>query len=537
MTKLTRWFAIGVPVLALGGIIFTRIKSEKAGAEDLQSQSAQRKGAAPSVEIAVAGPQKLDEIIEAVGNTEAPYSVQLAPRVSGRITFLEAREGDTVNPGQLLVRIDPSEANAAVSQQRATVTEARARLAQAEATATSNSVSIESEIRSQKAALSSAQEELRQNEQNYEALVAAADSKVTDARARQSAAETEVGQARAELRAAQSRLKNAQRDYDRVKALFDQGYRAGKDVEDAATLVETVQADVDLANGKISSNQSAVESAKAQVTSAEKELSIAKQKGKADISAAKARVEQAKAAVDEATANRGQVKAYNENLKALRASVAAAEAGAAQAGIKKDDTELKSPIAGTVTKRGADPGSLAGAGQSLLTIEYLDWLYVTASLSVDEAGRVKQGQEVEIAFDAAPGQAIKGTVADVNQSADPRSRQFTIRIRLENPTREFRPGMFARLNLIVSSTQATVAVPSAAVKEGKEGPTVTVLDAEDKAVPTVVKVGRRTSKFVEITEGLKPGDRVITLSYAPVKEGQKVTISGAADEKKAGDRK
>lgn len=533
MAKLTRWFAIGVPVIALGGIIFARVKSEKAGAADLQAQSAQRRGAAPSVEVAVAGPQKLDEIIEAVGNAEAPYSVQLAPRVSGRITFLEAREGDTVREGQILVRIDPSEANAAVSQQRASVSEAQARLAQAEATASANKVSIESEIRRQKATLASAQEDLRQNEQSYAAVVAAAESKVTDTKARQTSAENEVTKARADLRGAQARLKNAQKDYDRVKSLVDKGYRAGKELEDAATLVETEQAGVDQAAEEVESRKSIVESVKAQVTAAEKEKTIAEEKGKADIKAAKARVEQAKAAVAEAVANRAQVGAYDQNLRALKAGVTAAEAGAAQAGIKKDDTELKAPIDGTITKRAVDAGSLAGVGQSLLTIEYLNWLYVTASLSVDEAGRVQKGQEVKLAFDALPGREISGTVADVNQAADPRSRQFTIRIRLENPTREFRPGMFARLNLIVSSTQAAVAVPSAAVKEGPNGATVTVLDAEDKAVPTKVKVGRRTSQFVEITEGLKPGDRVVTLSYSPVKEGQKVTISRDEPEAKA----
>lgn len=531
MAKLTRWFAVGVPVLALGGIIFARVKAEKAGAADLKAQAEQRRGSAPSVTIAVAGPQQLDEIIEAVGNAEAPYSVQVAPRISGRVTFLEAREGDTVKQGQLLVRIDPSEANAAVSQERASVSEAQARLAQAEATAAANNVSIESEIRSQKAALASAEEDLRQNQQNYESLVAAAESKVTDAKARQASAETEVNQARAELRSAQSRLKNAQRDYDRVKALFEKGYRAGKDVEDAATLVETEQANVDLANGKIASNQSAVESVKAQVTSAEKELAIAKQKGKADIAAAKARVEQAKAAVDEATANRAQVGAYNQNLRALRAGVEAAQAGAAQAGIKKDDTELKAPIEGTITKRSLDPGSLAGVGQSVLTIEYLNWLYVTASLSVDEAQRVRKGQTVKISFDSLPGQSISGTVSDINLAADPRSRQFTIRIRVENPTRQLRPGMFARLNLVVSSINAAVAVPSAALKNGPDGTTVTVIDADDKAAVRPVKVGRRSNEFVEIISGLSAGDQVVTLSYAPVKDGQKVSIDRGAEAK------
>lgn len=530
MAAPTRWLLAGIPILAIGGVVYSRIRAEKGAAAELEKEQQARRGNAPAVDAALAGPQTLDEVIQTVGTVEAPFNVVISPRVTGRITFLDVREGDSVTAGQVLVRIDPSEANAAALQQQAQVSEARARLAQAEATTSANNVSIESEIRVQRASLASAQENLRQQEQNYASIVAAAESRVTEAKAGHSAALAEVKQSQAEKRAAEARLRNAKANFNRVKALFEQGYRAGKDVEDAQTTVDTEQANVDLAEGQIESNEAAAQSALAQVNSVEKELAIAKQKGKADIAAAKAMVEQAKAALDEATANRSQSNAYNENIRALRAGVNAAEAGAKQAGVRVSDTQLAAPITGTVTKRSADPGSLASAGQTILEVQSLKWVYVTASLPIENAPQVRQGQDVEIRFDSLPGKVVKAKVADINRSADARSRQFTIRMRLENPGEVYRPGMFAQLRVIVSSIKAQVAVPITALQKGKEGDEVTVIDAEGKAVKRPVKTGRRSQDFVEIIEGLSPDDKVVTLSYSPVREGQKVSVSGEEEQ-------
>ena len=537
MAALTRWLAAGIPVLVIGGVVFSRVRAEKNAAAELEKEQQARRGSAPTVDAVAAGPQRLDEVIQTVGTVEAPLNVVISPRVTGRITFLDVREGASVSTGQVLVRIDPSEANAAALQQQAQVSEARARLAQAEATTSANNVSIESEIRVQRAALASAQENLRQQEQNYASVVAAAESKVTQAKAEHAAALAEVKQSQAEKRATEARLKNAKANYNRVKALFDQGYRAGKDVEDAQTTVDTEEANVDLAQGQIESNQAAVESAVAQVNSVEKELAIAKQKGRADIAAAKAMVEQAQAALDEATANRSQSNAYNENIRALRAGVNAAEAGARQAGVRVSDTQLSSPISGTVTKRSADPGSLASAGQTILEVQSLKWVYVTASLPIENAPLVRPGQDVEITFDSLPGKVVRAKIADVNRSADARSRQFTVRIRLDNPGEEYRPGMFSQVRVILNSVNASIAIPITALQKGKDGEQVTLIDAEGKAVKREVKTGRRSRDFVEIIEGLEPGDKVVTLSYSPVREGQKVTISGEDDQAATGEKK
>ncbi|RYG19044.1 biotin/lipoyl-binding protein, partial [bacterium] len=91
-------------------------------------------GGTQTVEVATAGPREMVTSVEAVGTAVSPQTVRLSPQSSGRITFLTAREGDQVQAGEVLVRIDPSQVEGSVLQGIAGVSEAQARLAQAQAT-------------------------------------------------------------------------------------------------------------------------------------------------------------------------------------------------------------------------------------------------------------------------------------------------------------------------------------------------------------------------------------------------------------------
>ena len=94
---------LGVLVLALVG---WRVKVN-GGKEEEGPRGGRR---TPSVEVAVAGPAVIEDTIEAVGSLESPNVVELSPKSSGRIEYLQVREGYRVAAGEVLVRLDPSEA-------------------------------------------------------------------------------------------------------------------------------------------------------------------------------------------------------------------------------------------------------------------------------------------------------------------------------------------------------------------------------------------------------------------------------------------
>ncbi len=519
-----RWLGIGVPFLIVLCLVGWRISAEKAEAAKLKGQQKGRSGQTPVVEVATAERRPILQAIEVVGTVEAPISVKLSPKVAGRIAFLEVREGDAVVPGQTLVRIDPREIDAQVLQQRAAIAEARSRLAQAEMTAGANQTRVESAVKVQRAALDSARADLRQTEKNHDAYIGTAEAAVTDAEARLSAAESEVVQRKADLKAADAARRNARARLDRLSAQLDKGFVSQQQVDDARLAYESADAMVGVRQGEIASAESQVRSAKALLTSAEKQLAIAKEKSQADMAAARARVRQAEALSEEAGANRAQTPAYRQNLLALRANVAAAEAGLRQMEARQLDLELKSTVEGTVTERLADPGSLASPGQTLVTVQFLKWVFVSATVPVEHAAKVYRGQPVQIRVDAFANRTFSGSIQQISQSADPQSRQFVVKIRLENASGELRPGMFARVELVTSKVEAPAVVPVAAVAKGPDGESVTVIDDKDAATKRPVKTGAADRNGIAILQGLKPGERVVTLSYAPVRDGQKVQV-------------
>ena len=203
-----------------------------------------------------------------------------------------------------------------------------------------------------------------------------------------------------------------------------------------------------------------------------------------------------------------------------------------QAQSKVSDTELKSSIDGVVTARQGDEGSLASAGQPLLTVQYLKWLYVTASIPIEQGNQVRLGSPAQIAIDALPGQTFDASVIQVNPSADEQSRQFTIRI--ENAKGQLRPGMFAHLHIITGTTRNATVVPRDAVTTNPDGSTVIVVDKDMVAHVTPVVVGSSDTDIIQIRDGVSSGDRVVVLSYSQVKDGAKVREGDAGGGKGKG---
>lgn len=524
-----RWVLIGAPSLLLVSLIAWRFQGEKAAQAELDKQSQARRGSSPSVEVAVIGRRPLEQRLEAIGTLESLNTVRVSPKVSGRIEQVLVREGDSVTPGQVLVQMDTNELQAVVLQQQANVSAARARLAEAEVGSGSTDVGVVSVIAREQASVNSAQADYNQASKTVEAQVASEEANVEDAQAKVAAAQAGVKNADAELVAANAELKNAETKLARAEALYEKGYVAGREVDDARTAADTARAQVGVRRGERDAAELAVTSARAQQKAAEKQLAIAKQRGTAGIAAAKARLEQAKAALNVARANRSQSSAYRANLTALRANVAAAEAQLRAASTRLLDAKLTSPVAGKVTARTADAGSVASQGEPVLTIETLTNLYVKVSIPVDEAAAVRVGQGVEISLDAFPEEKFEGLITEVNPSADLRTRQFVVRAKIGNPGERLRPGMFARVSLLTNVSEPRVVVPREALRSEGGEHTVFVVDGEGKVSAKKIEVGGADDDGFEVISGLAEGERAVILSYNSVRDGQSVKVTAEVD--------
>ncbi len=507
-----RWLALLIPVLVLGSLIAWRL-GEKRDALAQENQVRMARSKSPAV-VAVAPAEVRDivSVYEASGSVEAPMSVNIAPKITGRIAYLEAREGDKVRKGEVLARIDASEVEAGVQQQMANVAEAKYRLAQAQINQNPTDVGISSGIRQQSAALGSAKADYSQVEQNYKSEVAASEASLSDTNSK-------VAGAKASFASAQANLDNAKIKYNRIHELYTQGYIAAQDVDDAKAALSVQQSGVLAA-------QAQIDSAIALKSAASERLSITKTKGKADIESAKAKVAQVAASLDSANANTGQKAAYRQSIEALKASVAAAEAGLASAKAKRADTVLVSPLDGFVTGRHSDPGAIASPTQPVLSVQFINQVWVTISVPQDVCAKIHIGQPARITFDSSPGKVFSASIVQINPSANAESRQFTVRVIMENHGSLLKPGMFARVSLETDRVEHAIAVPREAVQHGKQGSFVVLVGSDKKAKRVPVATGAEDDTYVALLSGARAGDKVVTMSAFPVKDGQAVAAGG-----------
>lgn len=510
MKRLLYWL---VPVVVIALLIVWRLSVNHQVVAAAAHQQQLRMKTAPNVQVAVAGPKEILHTFESIGSVEAPFTVRLAPKLPGRIDYLQVREGDHVTTGEVLVRIDPSEIDAQVHQQEAAVAEAQQKLAQAQITQNPTNVNVQTQIQQQQAGVNTAKANAYQTETNYEAQIQAAQAAVTDAQGK-------VDNAAAAVRNAQASLSNSRAHYNRLLALYNQGYSSSQDLEDSRTAV-------DVANGQLGAAQAAKNSAVAEKGAAEKQLSITRVKGQADIDAAKAAVSQANAALTYAQANTAQTKAYIQNLAALRSEVAAAQASLKNARAQRANTVLNSSVDGFVTARYMDPGTMASAGQTILVVEDMRQVWATVPVPTEYNGKIALGQMTQVKFDAFPGRTFNGRITQMNPAADPISRQFSVRVTLDNPGDLIKPGSFARVTFTTERLQAPVAAPREAVQTNDQGSTVTVVGDGSVAHVRPVTTGASDATNIEIKDGVQPGEKLIIMSASPIKDGAKVRIGGA----------
>ena len=517
-----RLLAIALPLLILASLITWRLTLKRTEVAAMAKQRAARANAVPQVSVASAERRDLESVFAATGTLEAPLNVKISSKVSGRIEALQVHEGDRVRRGQVLVRLDGSQIEADVRRAEAAVAEANYRLAQAQLNQGPTTVNVATQIKQQAAAVASARADFDQVQKNLSSQVASAEANVSDLEARIGSADAAIANARANINRVQATLNNAHTKLNRILELYKQGYTAAQDVDDAKAEVAVQQATLEAAQGQLQSAQAARESVVAQKRSAEQQVKIVRTKGEADIEAARQKVRQAEAGLEMAQANTAQNPAYQQGLSALRASIAAAKANLASAKAQRAETVLTSPLDGYVTSRLADPGSMATPGQPLLAVQFFKQVWVSVAVPDDVSARMRTGQSLNVTFDALPGKTFAATVVQINPSADPQARQFTVRAALDNPDGSFRPGMFAHVAIVTERVVGAVAVPREAVQRDAAGEYVQVVVADSKVQRRSVTTGLADATSVSITQGLQMGEQVVTLCAVPLKDGQAV---------------
>lgn len=238
---------------------------------------------------------------------------------------------------------------------------------------------------------------------------------------------------------------------------------------------------------------------------------------------------QAQAAFNNAEKTFERMKAlYNEgaiSLQSLDGTQTAYEVAKANFEGAKSAVELATPIPGVVTAVNVNIGDLTTPGEVLITVAKIGRMRVNFDVNETELSNLAVGHSVQVYSEDRPDTKVSGEIIQLSKSADVRSRTFQLKAAFDN-TRDnwFRPGMFCRVNVPISSQTGTLVVPSTAVLS--DGITSRVFVVHNsRSFQQTVQVGVTDGKSTEILVGLADGDTVVTTGSTSARDSGYVSIA------------
>lgn len=283
----------------------------------------------------------------------------------------------------------------------------------------------------------------------------------------------------------QAMLANDQRQADRLGELFAKGLVSAQDRDNARTAHEASQA--------------AVRAQEAQVRVSEVQI----------------------------VTSESQVHLARTHVDQQRAAVRMAQ-------VRLDDARVLAPFSGFVAERrlevGASVSSQAAATSNasiaILLLQAIDPVKVQIEVPERDVARVHPGNVVRLTTDAYPGRLFSGQIARVVHALDPRTRTMGVEVDIPNPGNHLKPGMYARVDLVLEVRSNALLVPLEALIGTETQPAVFVV-RDGKVVMVPVELGPTDGPRVQVAKGLVPGDQVVLQGKELVRDGMPVTATPA----------
>ena len=232
-------------------------------------------------------------------------------------------------------------------------------------------------------------------------------------------------------------------------------------------------------------------------------------------------------AVASLRANDAQYESDRAAAKNAEANVDQAVAGLELARKRLKDTDIVAPFDGFVRKRLVNVGETHKEKTPLMSLVATQALKLQGEVPERFAPQLAVGHPVRVEVEAYPGRIFAGTITRVSPAVDVESRTFTVEASIPNPGGILKPGFFSKASILTGTERNVSFVPEDAVVSFAGIVKVYVI-ASDKAEERRVVTGQRTEGWVEILEGVKPGETVATSSLSQLATGTVVAIQAGA---------
>lgn len=213
---------------------------------------------------------------------------------------------------------------------------------------------------------------------------------------------------------------------------------------------------------------------------------------------------------DVSTRISGQVKALYANLgETVKVGQKLARVQSRLVGDPPPSVEVTAPMTGVVDALNVSLGQSVEPTTVLYRISDRSQINVVARLYEEDLGKVKLGQDARVHTLSYPDKNFSGKVILVGPSLDPLSRTVEVWIRLTNPEGLLKPNLFARASIVLKQNDAALAIPNAAIIEAN-GEKFVFVRQNSKFDRVEITTGTSDDQYTEVTDGLVPGDEVVT---------------------------
>jgi HlyD family secretion protein len=283
----------------------------------------------------------------------------------------------------------------------------------------------------------------------------------------------EIAQAVDRVESTKAELTNSRHILERVRAMVEEGIRSTQELEDATRNIKQAQAEY---------------------RTAEKQLQLLR----------------AGARIEVRQALQSRLQAAQETLHLAR--------------VELQNATLTASMDGIVGRRYVDPGAYVTATKMpIVTLVAMDTVKIRVPISERDFGKVRPGLTAHIRVDAYPGEVFEGTVKRLSPIIDAASRSGEAEIAIANPDYRLKPGMFAKVALLLEQRQEAVVIPRDAVQVNRKGSVVFVVQ-DGKALRQEVVTGLQTDTQVEVLNGLGPGAEIVVAGNDGLKDQALVRV-------------
>ena len=209
--------------------------------------------------------------------------------------------------------------------------------------------------------------------------------------------------------------------------------------------------------------------------------------------------------------------------------------GAAVENLKSIITKknIAAPFDGRAGIREVNAGQMVPAGQRIVDVQTLDPVFANFAMPQQGVAGIETGLEVHVTSDAFPNEQFKGKLTAVDSSVNAVTRNVALQATLPNPEHKLKPGMFAKVSVLLPEKKPVLIIPATAIAYAPYGNSVYVIeqkkDEKTGATGTAirqqfVRTGETRGDFVEVTSGVKEGEQIVSTGLFRLRNNMDVKV-------------